>query len=881
MNDSFERAAGILDIGDVSARFGHLEIVSRDHLVSVMLQDRDSLRLLSAPSGYGKSVLAFEYARRIFPTGSVCWVDAQSSTFLSNLDSGFMLGLDAANRECDLVVIDSLPYLDEQRASLLISSIDALLEQDIEVVVTTVPTHDCLRSCEMGRTLIGAAELQVTQEECCARVQDPEELSRAKEGWFYMERSFMGTVPAVFWGAPARVRDCLTSFFRENLPLETLKAAFCMMLLGNGDFDDLDNLGLRVRTETENLLIHDYPFLSIEPVLRKFEQSALDFAELACAIGAAGMADSLAKGSFPLPEKVMGYLLNAGRAERAAQIMDAFCSEERCAAWLIQSGWMLMDKEEFNLLEALLNRCSDELLMSEPPYNALRGWFSGLRGERREAVYYAKRAIRAAQGRGVQSTETDAVQMMAQLALLAFDGEQNAFFAKERYAADTIDSAMDFLAAVVDACTPLELARALAIHPSNLSRQLERRREDASDERASVLVGLVTQYEARCNETYQYRLAVHLLHFVDSQDVKTTLQEIDYDQLIRLRRQGVKSVLEALLVVDMWRMGLFGVSARSANINDLRVMSEASALLEKLNAHAPNEEPAPIPWEVGALPGNAGQMPVKKQKKSNIALEERVAPLTVRLFGNFEVLLGERYIPEQAWRKKALQLFVMLVLEQGRDVMRDYLFEQLWPGSSRTRALDNFYTLWSVVVRTLDGGPYIERKGEFCRINHRYVQSDVAEFEHLSKRLLMERNDTSVLLDIYARLEQLYRGGLLPSEQKNKMVIARREHYSAIYVDAMIAASAKSIEAKDVRVALWFARKAYVEDPRREDVYYALISSQMAAGQRTTAIRTFFQCKEYLRDELGLDPSYDLQSLYDELIEVDPSLLSLTPQTFK
>jgi DNA-binding SARP family transcriptional activator len=64
-----------------------------------------------------------------------------------------------------------------------------------------------------------------------------------------------------------------------------------------------------------------------------------------------------------------------------------------------------------------------------------------------------------------------------------------------------------------------------------------------------------------------------------------------------------------------------------------------------------------------------------------------------------------------------------------------------------------------------------------------------------------------------------------------------------------------------------FAREALVHDSRREDCYVTLMKSQMKLGQQAAALDTFFECKAFLNDELGIDPSAELTQLYREIIE--------------
>jgi DNA-binding SARP family transcriptional activator len=55
-------------------------------------------------------------------------------------------------------------------------------------------------------------------------------------------------------------------------------------------------------------------------------------------------------------------------------------------------------------------------------------------------------------------------------------------------------------------------------------------------------------------------------------------------------------------------------------------------------------------------------------------------------------------------------------------------------------------------------------------------------------------------------------------------------------------------------------------DSTREDVYRELMDVQLDAGQRTSAMQTYFSCKRYLSDELGILPSRKTTALYQDLL---------------
>lgn len=174
--------------------------------------------------------------------------------------------------------------------------------------------------------------------------------------------------------------------------------------------------------------------------------------------------------------------------------------------------------------------------------------------------------------------------------------------------------------------------------------------------------------------------------------------------------------------------------------------------------------------------------------------------------------------------------------------------------------------------------PYLVRLQYSCKLDTRAVASDVAEFDELCNKLLLEPPDVEAWSGVYARLCELYRGDLLPSEGKNEFILQQREEYRARLIDALVSASTRLFEGGALQAALWFAHAAVRRDATREDAYTALMQAQVAAGQRTAALDTYFKCKRYLSDELGIDPSPKAVMLYGSIIEAEPNLKGFTPK---
>ena len=86
---------------------------------------------------------------------------------------------------------------------------------------------------------------------------------------------------------------------------------------------------------------------------------------------------------------------------------------------------------------------------------------------------------------------------------------------------------------------------------------------------------------------------------------------------------------------------------------------------------------------------------------------------------------------------------------------------------------------------------------------------------------------------------------------------------------SIVAATASITDAGTPQWGIWFARAAIERERTREDAYVALMRAQIAAEQRTAAIMTYHKCRKILAEELGVDPSPEVQALYQSLIDAE------------
>lgn len=262
-----------------------------------------------------------------------------------------------------------------------------------------------------------------------------------------------------------------------------------------------------------------------------------------------------------------------------------------------------------------------------------------------------------------------------------------------------------------------------------------------------------------------------------------------------------------------------------------------------------------------------------------IAALATTPPCRVRLFGGLEVSVGTHQVMERDWRKrKARLLFAMLVLQQGREVPREQIYDHLWPEMDADRSRNNFYVIWSSMKGALvpDSGkgesfPYVEHTGGVCKVVPEHVFSDVAEFDLLMSTARQSENsgDTVAAVRSYEQIADLYRGELLPGDVYDDWFSSARSHYRQEFCDAMRVGHRLLTEMGDHPGALRMIRRGIAADPWREDLYQAALRSQIVSGQRSAAIDTYLTCRANLADQLGLDPSTETMRLYDQVLAME------------
>ena len=163
--------------------------------------------------------------------------------------------------------------------------------------------------------------------------------------------------------------------------------------------------------------------------------------------------------------------------------------------------------------------------------------------------------------------------------------------------------------------------------------------------------------------------------------------------------------------------------------------------------------------------------------------------LRIYTLGRFAVYRGDALITEATWkRRKAKNLFKLLLLAPDYMILKDQVFEWLWPNQSPAQAANNLHYTLFILRRILQpnltkaaNSHYISLEGDRLALNPDSIAwIDIAEFERLI-RLGRQRDN----LADYEAARALYQGDFLPEDLYEDWTNEPRERLKITYADLL------------------------------------------------------------------------------------------------
>lgn len=251
----------------------------------------------------------------------------------------------------------------------------------------------------------------------------------------------------------------------------------------------------------------------------------------------------------------------------------------------------------------------------------------------------------------------------------------------------------------------------------------------------------------------------------------------------------------------------------------------------------------------------------------------------VALAGRLRVDAGGRTLDEDALGgRRGRVLFAYLVVERDRIVTREELAGVLWG--------DDLPPSWQPALRvvvslirtalTTTGLPGAEtltgRAGNYQLVlpPGTVVDVEAAEDDVAAARRLLAAGDPVAAGARAEAARAVAARSFLPSEEA-VWIDRLRARFTWVHVAALEVASDSLVAVGEAARAVLPAEHAVTLEPFHDSAHLRLIRAHAAAGDRAEALRAYDRFRVLLADELGVDPSPDLEAAYLELLRPNGS----------
>jgi two-component SAPR family response regulator len=249
-----------------------------------------------------------------------------------------------------------------------------------------------------------------------------------------------------------------------------------------------------------------------------------------------------------------------------------------------------------------------------------------------------------------------------------------------------------------------------------------------------------------------------------------------------------------------------------------------------------------------------------------------VPVIRCRSFGVFQVFRGAEAVPDKDWKtKKVRYYFAYLASQWGSYQADDVIIEEFWPNKPKDKGKQNLYWATSILRKCVGGDEeslknLLERREESLRLNPEVLYwHDLQEFESMldSGKKAIRARDWSKARHFLSQMAELCTGPYLEGYRQG-WAEQKRAQISLRHQEGLKNLAQCCLELEDYSGALEAARRLLEIDPSVETGHEYAMRAFLGDGNYTRAIQQFEQCHKILSDEYGLEPSPEMQSLYEE-----------------
>lgn len=242
--------------------------------------------------------------------------------------------------------------------------------------------------------------------------------------------------------------------------------------------------------------------------------------------------------------------------------------------------------------------------------------------------------------------------------------------------------------------------------------------------------------------------------------------------------------------------------------------------------------------------------------------------LEIRVLGPIELVVDGQAIPLTATKVRAL--LALLALEAGTSVSAETLADRLWHGSPPASAASVLRTYVSQLRKALPDGR-LQRSGNGYVLHLDVHELDATRLEVAVARAAMPGVAPAQAVVFLREALSLWRGPPL-RELDDGASTAEAVRWDSCRWAALEAWADASLQLGHHEHVATELAAAAIDQPLREQLVARLMLALYRCGRQAEALAAYERLRRALLDELGLDPSPELQRLQTRILEQDSAL---------
>ena len=236
--------------------------------------------------------------------------------------------------------------------------------------------------------------------------------------------------------------------------------------------------------------------------------------------------------------------------------------------------------------------------------------------------------------------------------------------------------------------------------------------------------------------------------------------------------------------------------------------------------------------------------------------------LSIYALGRSQVKIDGKTVISTSWtnQKRARELFYFLLAHNNKRMTKEEIGVILWPESSSEQLRLQFRNTLYYVRYALGQEAILCTDRRYSFNSDMDYSYDVQEFE----RTVIQAENSDLPEGKIALLQEsmsLYKGDFFP-EGDAIWVMTERQRLALVHENAMLTLAQLYMERGEPKTALTYCQKILGDNHCMESAHRLAMQAYAALGNRSGIANQYEQCKLYLMDELGLEPSSETAQLY-------------------